>query len=223
LFSQSSFLLGISEITKASIGTEIGTTPEAISCKDICFKSALAKNIDLYDEHDERYVQTMRMDKDTEQLFFNVDPTADETSFTAKMWDNVYVAARLAYRKETPAALGRESWPTWLDFKKFVRGHYTPDSLSEDGMTWNDLSGKGRHATVISGEPLEKITFEHANGKMKATEIIKGGSSVQVEFPEELFPPPVTLLHTKTSLKCTTNCVDFSTEVAYEQSQDEFL
>eukprot|EP00968_Pinguiococcus_pyrenoidosus_P022945 scaffold3478_cov149-Pinguiococcus_pyrenoidosus.AAC.1 len=73
------------------------------------------------------------MPVDVTSNFFSIEPR-DNQLFDVEVADNVYYSLRLAYRRETPRFFGQDDYPAWLDWDEHVVGHYTAESLSDDGF-----------------------------------------------------------------------------------------
>ena len=194
----------------------------ANSCEKVCQEHARAtgqQTIDLYQALDQRLVHSVSLDSDMANTFFD-NQKNDLNEYSANIKDSVYVATRFAYRQETPAHFGEESWPEWFNFHKHVRGHYTTGSLSADGKEWSDISGKNRHAKVTSGK-LSKYTLQHPSGDMFDKDVVMGTTGTTVEFDSELFPPTFFPYETAANFKSCPACEDYSSEISYELGQHE--
>jgi len=203
------------------------TTPtENFNCAELCMAYATDNNlltIDLYDASDERLVLPLSFDETTTSDFFGVDPTTNG-DFVAGVKPSVYVSARLAYRRESPAFFGALEFPEWLDFFHHVRAHFTADSLSSDGMTWSDESRHGHHATV-AGTPLTTKTMTHGGGANFHLDVIAGTTDSHVTFHPDTFPAATYAYYDTASMaSCTTDpaaCSDFSHILATHFAQDQ--
>ena len=190
-------------------------TAGANTCAKVCFehaRDAEQLTVDLYHAQDQRLVHIMSLDTNMASVFFDIQKS-ELGEYSANIMDSVYVTTRLAYRRETPVGFGEESWPSWLDWHHHVRGHYTPESVSADGLEWSDVSGKNRHAQVTSGT-LEKYALNHPSGDRFNKVVLTGTTDTTIEFDSTLFPPTYYPYEKNANFISCPLCEDFSSEIS---------
>jgi len=150
------------------------------TCEDVC----AANSVDEYDLYGDNMTQQLfqiRMEEEDIRRFFEV---SDSGEIIANAEADFTVAAKVGYRRVTPSTgFGTEDLPTWLTNQAgSILAHYTTASWDAASMTWQDVSGNARHASVSGADALSITTL--LNSPAGSISVLEGThNGTVIEFP----------------------------------------